>query len=158
MLNSRSFRQLMGCFATGVAVVSTRDPDGNNVGLTVNSVTSVSLEPPLVLFCIDRAAGLYPILKSTKFFSLNFLEEGQEDVSRYFANSHNPKPKNMWGKPQGDCPVLRQTLGWMACRKFAVHKAGDHDIIIGRVVKLHKRSGHHDPLLYFHGRYRQIKA
>lgn len=147
----------MGCFATGIAVVTTYDGEGASVGLTINSLTSVSLDPPLVLFCIDKKAKLYPVLKSAKTFAFNFLSDSQEDVSRYFASHHHhPKPKNIWDKPKGDCPILRQTLGWIACKKFAVYKGGDHQIIVGEVTALHKRAGHRDPLLYFHGRYRHL--
>lgn len=159
MLDSRSFRQMMSCFATGVTVVTTRHENDSSVGLTVNSLTSVSLDPPLVLFCLDRQAQLYPVFKAAKFFAFNFLSDRQEDVSRHFADyHHNPKPKNMWDKPQENCPILRQTLGWIVCSKHAIYKGGDHDIFVGEVIKLHKRSGQRDPLLYFHGRYRRIKA
>jgi len=158
MIDPRSFRQMMGCFATGVAVVTARGSDGVGVGLTINSLTSVSLDPPLVLFCLDKKAQLYPTFKKAGFFAVNFLAEGQEAISRHFADHHhNPKPKNLWDKPQEGCPILRQTLGWIACRKTALYKGGDHDIFMGEVVRLHKRSGHRDPLVYFHGRYRQIK-
>jgi flavin reductase (DIM6/NTAB) family NADH-FMN oxidoreductase RutF len=159
MIDSRSFRQMMGCFATGVSVVTARGDDGTGFGLTINSLTSVSLEPPLVLFCVDKKAQIYPDLKKAKLFAFNFLSEGQEAVSRHFADHHhNPKPKNMWDRPQEGCPILRQSLGWIICRRQAVYKGGDHDIFLGEVVKLHKRSGSLAPLLYFHGRYRKIKG
>jgi flavin reductase (DIM6/NTAB) family NADH-FMN oxidoreductase RutF len=158
MLDSRLFRQIMGCFATGIAVVTARGEEGG-FGLTVNSVTSVSLDPPLVLFCIDKKAHLYPAFKSTKLFAFNFLGEGQEGVSRYFADyRHNPKPKNIWDRPQDGCPILRNSLGWITCKKVAEYKGGDHQIILGEVIKVHKRSGGRNPLIYFHGRYRKIKA
>jgi flavin reductase (DIM6/NTAB) family NADH-FMN oxidoreductase RutF len=158
MISPSSFRQIMGCFATGITVVTTRGEQGVGVGLTVNSLTSVSLDPPLVLFCLERQAQLYPVFKAAKLFAFNFLAEGQEAVSRHFADRHhNPRPKNLWDKPQQGCPIMSGTLGWVVCRKQAVHRAGDHDIFVGEVLKLHKRSGHRDPLLYFHGRYRKIK-
>jgi flavin reductase (DIM6/NTAB) family NADH-FMN oxidoreductase RutF len=159
MLDQRSFRQMMGCFATGVAVITLKREDGTSVGLTINSLTSVSLDPPMILFCIDKKAHLYPPIRASQTFAVNFLGEGQEPVSRYFADRHHSlKPKSLWDKPQDDCPILRQTLGWLICRKSAVHKGGDHDIFLGEVTKLHKRSGPRDPLLYFHGRYRGIGA
>lgn len=159
MVDSRQFRQMMGCFATGIAVVTTRDNQGGSVGLTINSLTSVSLDPLLVLFCIDKKAHIYPVFKATKLFAFNLLSEDQEGVSRYFADRHhNPKPKNLWDKPQDGCPVLRQTLGWVVCKKVAEYKGGDHQIILGEVTKLKKRTGHRDPLLYFHGRYRRIRV
>jgi flavin reductase (DIM6/NTAB) family NADH-FMN oxidoreductase RutF len=159
MLNSRSFRQIMGCFATGIAIVTTRDKDGASIGLTINSLTSVSLDPPLVLFCLDRKAHVYKTFKAADGFAFNFLAEGQEDVSRHFADyRHSPRPQHMWDKPQQDHPILRHTLGWMVCRKVKVTKAGDHDIFVGEVIKAHKRTEARDPLLYFHGRYCAIKA
>jgi flavin reductase (DIM6/NTAB) family NADH-FMN oxidoreductase RutF len=158
MINSSSFRQIMGCFATGIAVVTMRREDGVGVGLTVNSLTSVSLDPPLVLFCLDKQAQLYPVFKTAKIFAFNFLGEGQEAVSRHFADyHHNPKPKNMWDRPQEGCPILKQSLGWILCHKKTIYKGGDHDIFLCEVTKLHKRSGQRDPLLYFHGRYRGIR-
>lgn len=159
MPDSRSFRQLMGCFATGITVVTALDPQGKPIGLTVNSLTSVSLNPLLVLFCIDKKAQVYPIFKQSKSFAINMLSENQQDVSQHFADfRHHPKPPKLWDKPQQGCPILRQTLGWMVCRKKAVYKGGDHDIFMGEVTKLYKRSGQKDPLLYFHGRYRRIEA
>jgi len=157
MIDSRSFRQLMGCFATGITVVTTKDANDEAVGLTVNSLTSVSLTPPLVLFCLDRQAKLYPVFKRSTHFGVSILSDDQEDISRHFADAHhNPRPKGLWDKSQANCPIIRQTLGWIACKKSATHKAGDHDIFIGEVVKLRKRADLCDPLLYFHGRYRRI--
>jgi len=157
MLNTRSFRQLMGCFATGITVVTLMNEDGKAAGITVNSLTSVSLTPPLVLFCLDKKAHIYPLFRNAKYFAVNILGADQEELSRHFADHrHYPAPKGIWGKPQTGCPILRHTLGWMICRKTMTYKGGDHDILLGEVVKLHKRAGHHSPLLYFHSRYHQI--
>jgi len=157
MPDSRSFRQIMSCFATGVSVVTARDKDGRGIGITVNSLTSVSLKPPLLLFCLDKSAHVYPIFRNVKYFAVNILGEDQQDVSRHFADyRHYPMPDKMWDRPQGGCPILRHTLGWMVCRKTATAKGGDHDIIVGEVVKLHKRKTPTEPLLYFHSRYRKI--
>lgn len=147
----------MSCFATGITVVTLRNEKGEPAGLTVNSLTSVSLTPPLVLFCLDRKAHLYTAFRKNKYFAVNILSDVQEDISQHFAYArHHPQPKNMWDKPQDNLPLLRQTLGWMICKTTKIHKAGDHDIFIGEVVKLHKRSGQKHPLLYFHSRYRKI--
>lgn len=159
MPDSSQFRQIMGCFATGITVVTTHRDDGVGVGLTVNSLTSVSLDPPLVLFCIDKKAALYPVYKSAELFAFNILGEDQEDISRHFSDHHHhAKPENLWDKPQDGCPIIRQTLGWMICKKATDYEGGDHQIIVGEVTNLHKYSGHRDPLLYFHGRYRKIKG
>jgi flavin reductase (DIM6/NTAB) family NADH-FMN oxidoreductase RutF len=157
MIDPRLFRQLMGCFATGITVVTTRYRDSGPIGLTVNSLTSVSLKPPLVLFCLDRQAHVYPFFKRASGFAVNILGEDQESISRHFADfRHNPEPKNIWERTQETSPLLRHTLGWMLCRKVKVYSGGDHDIFLGKVTKLHKRTGSLDPLLYFHGRYRKI--
>lgn len=158
MPDSHSFRQLMGCFATGITVVTADDPKLGSVGITINSVTSVSLIPQLVLFCLEREAQLFSAFKKSHYFAINILGEDQETVSRYFADRHhNKKPAALWDKPHKNGPILRGTLGWMMCKKVATYKGGDHSVIMGEVVDLHRRTGHRDPLLYFHGRYRRIK-
>ena len=158
-IDSASFRQIMGCFATGIAVMTARDPEEGTIGLTVNSLTSVSLAPPLVLFCLDKAASLHPHFCRAEIFAINLLALEQETTSRYFANRHHQaKPKNLWDKPQQDCPILRGTLGWILCRRHAVHEGGDHTILVGEVIDLHKRTTAKEPLLYFHGRYRELAA
>ncbi len=147
----------MGCFATGVAVVTARREDGAATGVTVNSLTSLSLDPPLVLFCLDHKAHLYPVFRTAPRFAVNILGVEQEQIARYFADTrHHAKPSNMWDKLRDDCPILRGTLGWMACRMVTVHRGGDHDIFVGEALRLHKRSGARAPLLYVHGRYRKI--
>jgi len=155
-LAARSFRRWFGGFATGVTVVTAKHKDGP-IGITINSLTSVSLEPPLLLFCLDRTAHVYPVLRAAKNFAVNILSEAQELVSRHFADfHHHPAPPGLWDKPHKGVPVLKHTLGWMICEKVAIHKAGDHDIIVGKTLALHKTSGSLKPLLYFRGRYRGI--
>jgi len=154
-----SYRQIMGCFTTGVAVVTTRDDALGAVGLTINSLTSVSLTPPLLLFCLEKSAFLHKTFRRSDMFAINILAKGQENISRHFASwHHHPKPKNMWDKAQQDCPILRGTLGWVLCRTHAFHAGGDHTIIVGEAVDLHKRAGAKEPLAYFHGRYRDLAA
>ena len=148
----------MGCFATGVTVITAYGPNADPAGITINSLTSVSLKPPLVLFCLEKNAQVYPAFRAAKYFAVNILSEKQEDVSRYFADfRHHKKPTLLWDKPQLNCPILRGTLGWMVCEKTAGYKGGDHTIFVGEAVKLHKRGTQQEPLLYFHGRYRRIK-
>ncbi|MGB9151531.1 MAG: flavin reductase family protein [Alphaproteobacteria bacterium] len=156
-IDSAVFRQTMGCFATGVAVVTAQDPEWGSIGLTVNSLTSVSLDPPLMLFCLDKKAALHKPFRRAKFFAFNILSAGQENVSRHFADRHHhAAPENMWDKPKEDCPLLRGTLGWIICRPHAFHQGGDHTIFVGEVVGLHKRADAAAPLVYFHGRYRDL--
>ena len=158
-MDSASFRHMMGCFATGIAVVTARDAEAGAIGLTINSLTSVSLDPPLVLFCLDKAAHLHPHFRRADVFAINLLAVEQENISRHFASRHyHLKPKNLWDKPQQDCPILRGTLGWILCRKHTLYKGGDHTIFVGEVIDIHKRTGAKEPLLYFHGRYRELAA
>jgi 3-hydroxy-9,10-secoandrosta-1,3,5(10)-triene-9,17-dione monooxygenase reductase component len=90
---------------------------------------------------------------------VNILTEEQQEVSRHFADfRHHQKPKSLWAKPQQGCPVLREVLGWMVCKRTAIHKAGDHDIIVGQTIALHKNAANPKPLVYLHGRYRKIKG
>lgn len=158
MIDSRSFRQALGCFATGVTVVTTLDPKGHAVGLTVNSVTSVSLDPPLLSFCIDKKAHLFPIFRRSTTFAINILAADQKDISQHFAHSRgHPLPPKIWDMTSDECPLLKKTLAWIICRKTATYKGGDHAIILGEVTRLHKRPGITNPLLYFRSQYRLIK-
>src|ERR1700761_7006419 len=107
MPDSRSFRQIMGCFATGITVVTAHDSRLGPVGITINSLTSVSLKPPLVLFCLEKGAHVYPFFRKAKFFGVNIRGEEQEAVSRHFADrKHYESPKLLWDKPQKNCPIL----------------------------------------------------
>ncbi|MDX2027823.1 MAG: flavin reductase family protein [Alphaproteobacteria bacterium] len=157
MVDERSFRGLMSCFATGVTVMTAHDPKLGPVGITINSMTSVSLKPPLVLFCLEKKAHLYPVFARATHFAVNILADTQENVSRYFADyRHHKKPEKLWAKPKKNCPLLQGTLGWAVCRKVASYKGGDHTIFLGEVLELHRRSGQSKPLLYFHSRYKRI--
>jgi flavin reductase (DIM6/NTAB) family NADH-FMN oxidoreductase RutF len=155
--DSSSFRQWFGGFTTGVSVITAKDAKGASLGITINSLTSVSLAPPLVLFCLVRSAHVYPVFRKARHFAINILNEDQEDLSRHFADPrHHAAPKNIWERPRAGCPVLKHTLGWMVCQKIAIHKGGDHDIILAKAVNWRKRTGKLKPLLFFHGRYRKI--
>lgn len=157
MSDPAAFRQFMSCFATGITVVTTRDAQGKDVGITINSFTSVSLAPPLVLFCLVKTAHLYPVFRKAEFFAVNILSAAQENISRHFAAPlRYPASKKIWDKPHPKCPVLRQTLGWMVCRKIKTYKGGDHDIFLGEVEQFQKSRTNRDPLLYFHSHYRKM--
>ena len=159
MPDINSFRQLMGCFATGVTVVTAEDAKHGPIGITINSITSVSLKPLLVLFCLEKKAHVYSPFKKAGHFAVNILTEKQEDISRYFADYRsNPKPKKIWDKPQHGCPILSDTFGWMVCKKIEAYKGGDHTIFLGKVVGLQTHDKAHKPLVYFNGRYRKIKT
>lgn len=155
-VDSQAFRATLGHFASGIAVAATRDPQGKPLGVTVNSVASVSLDPPLVLFCLERAAKSHGVFTTSGCFALSVLAEDQQHLSRGFAAS----PERHWDEIEPEvrtsgAPIIKGALAWIDCKTEAIHRAGDHDILIGRVVALgHARQGR--PLLYWRGRYRHL--
>lgn len=156
-IDPRDFRAALGCFATGVTVVTTRAPDGHPVGLTVNSFNSVSLEPPLVLFCLDRGSQCLDAFRTAGHFAVNILRQSQQDLSVRFAST---AIADRWRGLDFDrgttgAPILRDCLATVECLTETVHEGGDHLVLIGRVVHLAADpSGR--PLLYYGGRYAEL--
>lgn len=150
------FRKVLGHFATGVAVVTTRQASGKPWGFTVNSFTSVSLEPPLVLFCVDRGSESARAVAGSEYFAVNLLRDEQEQISRRFASK---SPDRFAGVVHSESnhgtPLLEGCLGYIECRKIASHSHGDHNIVIGEVVEA--RAGGGDPLLFFRGAYGRLQ-
>lgn len=157
-MDPRDFRKVMGSFATGVAVATASLPDGRRVGLTINSFTSVSLDPPLVLFCLVRSSVAAPIFLQAAGFSINILTQEQEALSRAFAVPGQGGER--WqavevtpGRSGG--LLISPTLAQVDCQRHAVHEAGDHYIILGRVLGL-QADMEQKPLLYWRSGYREI--
>jgi flavin reductase (DIM6/NTAB) family NADH-FMN oxidoreductase RutF len=145
----------MGLFTTGVAVITTRDRRGSPYGLTANALASLSLEPPLLLVCIDRKAETYPHFFDSGIFAVNILADDQEELSRRFATSGGDKFAGVDFRPgRLGSPVLAGTLGHLECRITATHEGGDHVIHVGQVEHAEHRDGR--PLVFFQGRYRQL--
>lgn len=152
----RTLRDALGCFATGVTVVTCLDQADKPVGLTVNSFTSVSLDPPLLLVCIAKEAASAAAFLATSHFAVNVLQTGQQPASIRFSTRHEDRfGPNDWSPGELGAPVLKQSLGVFECEAFAAHDAGDHHILLGKVVKATFDAGL-DPLLYFRGRYRRL--
>lgn len=160
-LDSAGFRKVIGNFATGVTVVTT-DVDGLLHGLTANAVSSVSLEPLLVLVCVDKGAVSHTQMESASHFGISILAEGQEEVSNTFARTAPPAHAEA-GMLRGvrvrragcGVPLIEGALGWLACEKHELVDAGDHTIFLGRVVEGGVEH-HAAPLLYFRGGYRLL--
>jgi flavin reductase (DIM6/NTAB) family NADH-FMN oxidoreductase RutF len=147
----------MGHFATGVAVITTRDVDGKPYGLTANAVCSVSLEPPLVLVCIAKQAESHAAFARSGVFAVNILGHGHEELSRRFAVSGGDKFRDLPHRSgAGGVPLLEGALGAVECRVVAAHDAGDHTIYVGEVQRLEASDG--EPLLFFRGKYRRLHA
>ncbi len=153
--DARSFRSALGSFATGITIVTSIGPDGEPLGFTANSFNSVSLDPPLVLFSLDRSAFSLKAFESAGFFAINVLREDQQEVSTAFARALS----NKWDSVSFEvwetgCPILGDALANFECETTTMHDGGDHVIFVGRVLAL--RTGEGRPLLYYRGAYRQI--
>lgn len=153
--HASQYRRLFGRFATGVAVVVAEDGD-EIFGMTVNSLTSVSLDPPLLLFCARNESRSAERLLITGRFSVNILRHDQHLVSRHFAGRPEPVPPRC---------LRRDGFAWIEeanaaflCAVEAVHPAGDHRIILGRVAAMSGPEAAHAPLLYFNGGYAALEA
>lgn len=154
--DSRTLRDALGCFATGVTVVTCLDAGGRPAGLTVNSFTSVSLDPPLLLVCVAKEAGSAPALTSAAHFAVNVLQTGQQPASIRFATRAEDRfGATPWAAGEDGAPILEESLGVFECERYAVHDGGDHHILIGQVVKASFDAAL-DPLLYFRGKYRRL--
>ncbi len=153
--DARRLRDAFGSFATGVTVVTGRRADGTRVGLTANSLTSVSLDPPLLLFCPARTASALPALEASGRFAINVLASDQRAVADRFARRDVDRFADAtWGDWHG-VPILDGALANFVCTLFADHDGGDHRVVIGRIERL-RMNAVHAPLLYFRGAYRQV--
>jgi 3-hydroxy-9,10-secoandrosta-1,3,5(10)-triene-9,17-dione monooxygenase reductase component len=147
------FRQVLGHFPTGVTVI-TAITDAGPVGLAVGSFFSVSLDPPLVAFCAGKNSTSYPKIAEVGHYCVNVLADEQEDICRIFAAKGDDKFATIGWRPSPatGAPVINDVLAWIDCDIHAVHEAGDHYIVIGRVHEL--EVGHEGgPLVFFRGGY-----
>jgi flavin reductase (DIM6/NTAB) family NADH-FMN oxidoreductase RutF len=158
-LTSLQFRKALGHFATGVTVVTVESAPGHVRGMTANSFSSVSLDPLLILVCVEKRAKILPLLQTKKRFGVGVLKEGYEAVSEYFAKGVQSAEIEQrlsihfrW--TASGIPVLEGTLLQLSCEVVASHLAGDHTIFIGEVTEAEIHEG--KPLLYFGGEYRHL--
>ena len=155
-IDVKSFRRALGCFATGITVVTGADGDGA-FGITINSFASVSLEPPLVLFSLGRASRLHDRVMNAPTLAINVLADDQERLSRHFAASAEQR---LWddvaliGDDSGP-PLLAGCLAHFVCAREAVHQGGDNAVVIARVLRFEWRA-EGLPLLYFRGSYGRV--
>jgi 3-hydroxy-9,10-secoandrosta-1,3,5(10)-triene-9,17-dione monooxygenase reductase component len=154
-IDQATYRTILGHFATGVTVI-TALVDNEPVGLAANSFTSVSLDPPLVLFCAGKSSTTWPSIKQAGTFCVNILADDQEDLSRLFASKGADRFAGIGYKSGATgAPVLNDALAYLDCRIEAEHDAGDHIIVVGRVLDLEvQREGR--PLLFFRGGYGRL--
>lgn len=148
------YRRIMGHFGTGVAVVTSATSEGVPVGLTVNSIVSVSLDPALLLVSLDGGSASLPVVRRREAFAVSFLTKAQEELALRFA-SELPESR-FKGVPlsrtPGGLPILSGALAWLECGLWREVEAGDHSLLIGEVLNGEENRGG-DPLLFFRGQY-----
>jgi 3-hydroxy-9,10-secoandrosta-1,3,5(10)-triene-9,17-dione monooxygenase reductase component len=151
------FRQVLGQFATGVTIITAMDDD-EPAGVAANSFTSVSLDPPLVLFCVGRTSTTWPRIERARRFAVNILGEHQEELSRLFAVKGADRfGQAAWHVGVGGSPVLHDTLAYLDCEFWAEYEGGDHIIVVGRVLDLGVTYDA-GPLVFFRGKYARLES
>ncbi|WP_159500258.1 flavin reductase family protein [Microbacterium sp. 18062] len=155
---ARRFRDTLGHYASGITIIGGLEGD-EPVGFTCQSFYSVSADPPLVSFSVMTNSTTYPRIRETGKFSVNVLSSGQHAVSNQFARKGTDKWAGIeWAPTAHRNPVIADTLMWLDCDLWAEHEAGDHYIVIGRVLEMSPPEWHkHEPLLYFKGQYRHLR-
>ena len=150
-VDHHSYRAAVGSFPTGVAVVTALSEAGP-AGLTTNALTSLSLDPMLLLVCVDRESRTLPVIRAARRFAVNLLRDDQEPLARVFASKQLPREKfeQVTHTVAHDVPVLDGALAWFACDLEAEHDGGDHVIVVGRVTTLEHDAGA-APLRYERG-------
>lgn len=144
-------RRVCGMFVTGVTVITT-GPPGQSAGTTVNSFTSVSLDPPLVLFCLHRRSRLREVLLLERTFAVNFLAGRQQRLAWDFAGRDTAVVESVaHHRSDGGVPILSKALAYLVCELADEFDGGDHSIFLGRVVELDVPHQHHEPLIFFRG-------
>jgi flavin reductase (DIM6/NTAB) family NADH-FMN oxidoreductase RutF len=153
-VDASAFRSLLGRFTTGVTVVTACDENGAQQGMTVSAFCSVSLDPPLVLMCIDRASTMFDLLTTGDKFTVNILASHQEEIARRFATTETDKFSGIGYSIVDDCAVLDDVLAYALCSRTQSIDAGDHVIVLGEVRSSTVSDG--EPLLYFRGGYARL--
>jgi flavin reductase (DIM6/NTAB) family NADH-FMN oxidoreductase RutF len=156
-MQDRAFRRALGEFATGVAVVTARGKGEELVGMTMSSFNSVSVDPPLVLFSVDRKARSLQAMLEAKGFAVNVLAREQESISNQFARALS----NKWDQVKtsvghAEAPLISGALAHFECEPYANYDGGDHVIFVVRVVRHTAHADQPAPLIFFRGRYRDL--
>jgi len=157
LFDSQRLRRALGHFATGVTIITTRAASGDPIGMACNSFASVSLEPPLVQWAIAKTSRNYDAICSAAHFAVHVLDAGQRDLCRQFS----AKDQDRFAGTEMEIglhnlPLIKAYHARFECATYAWHEAGDHTIIIGRVLRLDEQAG--DPLIFYRGGYARLVA
>ncbi|MGV3710786.1 MAG: flavin reductase family protein [Gemmatimonas sp.] len=148
------FRSVLGRFATGVTVITTRDERGDH-GMTVSAFSSLSLEPPLILVCVAHDATMAPVINAAEDFVVNILSDQQEAMSRRFSSRLDDRFAGLgFSRGERGIIILEDVQAWMECRVVNKYVEGDHTIIVGAVERAQANDA--NPLLYYRGGYAQL--
>ncbi|KAJ56423.1 flavin oxidoreductase [Actibacterium mucosum KCTC 23349] len=154
--NTRAFRSALGRFGTGITVVTAPSADGP-VGVTANSFSSVSMDPPLVLWSPSKSSRRAAYFTRSSHFAIHVLSQDQADIGNGFAKNAFAFDGLDWRPGQGDVPLIKGCLARFECSRHAIHDGGDHHIMVGRVDRVTTADGS-DPLLFFCGQYGRFQA
>ncbi|WP_410866068.1 flavin reductase family protein [Paraburkholderia sp. SIMBA_027] len=153
-----AIRRVLGQFATGVTIITTRSPDGRAVGITANSFSSVSLDPPLVLWSLARSSSSYAAFAAARYWAIHILAQEQEALSGRFASRGIDR---FAGVPTrngiGDTPLIEGCVGWLQCERAVQYDGGDHAIFLGEVRSFTQRQDA-APLVFHGGQYRRLAS
>ena len=154
-IDGRELRNAMGLFATGVSIITTKDASGKPFGLTANAFSSLSLDPPMLLICVDKGVDCYACFDESKVFAVNFLSLAQEELSTRFATKGIEKFEGLsYSVGELGVALLDGALAHFECTVAHAHEGGDHTIYLGEVQRLVTVEG--DPLLFYQGKYRSL--
>jgi flavin reductase (DIM6/NTAB) family NADH-FMN oxidoreductase RutF len=155
-IDTDAFRSALGRFASGVTVVTTCAPDGTDHGMTASAFCSVSLEPPLILVCIEKIATMHDAIVSCTHFAVNVLTEKQEQLARHFAEVEGNRFEGVgFSRGSHSVPLIDDSLATLECKCAATYPGGDHTIVVGEVQSASWRDD--KPLLYYRGGYAGIE-
>jgi flavin reductase (DIM6/NTAB) family NADH-FMN oxidoreductase RutF len=153
--DAQELRRVMGHFATGVAVITTKDEQGTPHGLTANAFMSLSLNPPLILIGVDKGAQCYGCFEPPNGFTVNFLGADQEEISKRFATKGIDKFAGLqWREGGNGAAILDGVIGYIECNITQCHEGGDHTIVVGEIVAVNATGDR--PLLFFKGKYQRL--
>jgi flavin reductase (DIM6/NTAB) family NADH-FMN oxidoreductase RutF len=156
MIDADTFRSVLGRFASGVTIVTTRDSHGIDHGMTVSAFCSLSLDPPMVVFCVDHAASMHGTLLGHPPCGVSILSSNQEAYSRRFADQENERFDGIaYTRAESGAVLLEDALAHLECRIVAHYEGGDHTVFIAQVDRAEARHGR--PLLYYRGGYAQLE-
>ncbi len=153
--SNKELRKSFGKFATGVAVITFTNDKNQRLGITVNSFTSLSLKPPMILWCLDKSSDLYEELLNTNTYTVNFLSEHQENIAHLLSQKNDHSLDSVEYKEGPNGLEIEDTIGWISCSKNNIIDSGDHSILVANVLDCHVNEG--KPLIFWGSNYQKLK-